>query len=117
MTAKKRRFGRVRRLPSGRWQARFLGPDGIDRPAPQTFERKGQAERWLTQKEAEVLAGEWSDPDAGQVPFRAYADEWLRERHLRPKTRQLYEGLLRLHVHPSFGTMAVAEIRERHVRA
>ena len=33
----KRRFGRVRRLPSGHYQARYAGPDGIDRPAPQTF--------------------------------------------------------------------------------
>ena len=28
----KRRFGRVRKLPSGRFQARYPGPDGIDRP-------------------------------------------------------------------------------------
>jgi len=116
MVAKRRRFGRVRQLPSGRWQARFLGPDGIDRPAPQTFERKAQAERWLIQKEAEVLAGEWTNPDAGDVPFRAYADEWMRERHLRPKTRQLYEGLLRLHLYSTFGNMPVGDIRERHVR-
>jgi integrase len=117
MVARKRRFGRVRQLPSGRWQARYPGPDGIDRPAPQTFERKAQAERWLIQKEAEVLAGGWTDPDAGLILFRAYADEWLRERHLRPKTHQLYEGLLRLHLYPTFGGMAVGDIRERHVRS
>jgi hypothetical protein len=45
--AGKRRFGRVRELPSGRWQARYKGPDGIDRPAPQTFARKVDAEKWL----------------------------------------------------------------------
>ena len=38
--AGKRRFGRVRRLPSGRWQARYKGPDGIDRPARGTFASK-----------------------------------------------------------------------------
>ncbi|MDQ0842796.1 hypothetical protein QFZ68_002476 [Streptomyces sp. V1I6] len=32
----KRSFGRVRKLPSGRYQARYLAPDGIDRPAPHT---------------------------------------------------------------------------------
>jgi hypothetical protein len=36
----KRRFGRLRELPSGRWQARYKGPDGIDRPAPHTFDDK-----------------------------------------------------------------------------
>ncbi len=28
--AGKRRFGRVRKLPSGRYQARYRGPDGLD---------------------------------------------------------------------------------------
>jgi hypothetical protein len=36
-----RRFGSIRRLPSGRYQARYPGPDGRLRSHPQTFERKG----------------------------------------------------------------------------
>jgi hypothetical protein len=67
--SKKRRFGRVRRLPSGRYQARYSGPDGIDRPAQGTFAAKGEAEVWLTLKEAEILRGDWMDPDAGKVAF------------------------------------------------
>lgn len=43
MTAR-RAFGNVRKLPSGRYQARHLDPDGQIRPAPQTFERKREAE-------------------------------------------------------------------------
>ena len=54
----KRRFGRVRELPSGRWQARYKGPDGIDRPAPRTFDSKTSAERWLTLTEAEIIQGD-----------------------------------------------------------
>lgn len=38
--SKKRRFGRVRQLPSGRWQARYLDPDGVDRTADETFATK-----------------------------------------------------------------------------
>ena len=68
--AAKRRFGRIRELPSGQWQARYLGPDGIDRPAPQTFATKARAERWLTLQEAEIIRGDWKDPDAGRVGFR-----------------------------------------------
>jgi hypothetical protein len=52
--AAKRRFGRVRRLPSGRYQARYRGPDGIDRPAPVTFGTKSEAEVWLVKAEAEI---------------------------------------------------------------
>jgi|SRR5580700_7006749 hypothetical protein len=71
--SKKRRFGRVRRLPSGRWQVRYAGPDGIDRPADETFTNKSDADVWLTLKEAEIRRGDWIDPDAGQIPFGKYA--------------------------------------------
>ena len=73
--AGKRRFGRVRRLPSGRYQARYLGPDGKDRPAPGTFASKADAEVWLARKEVEIRDGEWIDPDVGKVTFDVYAGQ------------------------------------------
>ncbi len=116
--ARRRRFGRVRRLPSGRYQARYRGPDGMDRPAPQTFERKADADRWLASVESELLRGDWSDPAAGQVQLHEYASSWVRERPgLRPKTLQLYEGLLRLHIAPTLGRLPVAELSAPQVRA
>ena len=81
--ADRRRFGRIRRLPSGRWQARYKGPDGADRPAPGTFVRKRDAQSWLVRKEAEILSGDWLDSDAGRVPFREYATAWVKERRHR----------------------------------
>jgi integrase len=115
--AAKRRFGRIRRLPSGRWQARYPGPDGLDRPAPDTFATKTDADVWLTMKEAEIRGGDWLDPDAGSVLFGDYARSWVVERpNLRPKTVQLYKGLVRLHLAPMLGTLAVADIKERTVR-
>ncbi|MGI8447181.1 MAG: tyrosine-type recombinase/integrase [Streptosporangiaceae bacterium] len=115
--ARKRRFGRVRRLPSGRWQARYKGPDGIDRSAPRTFASKTDAERWLLLKEAEIIRGDWLNPDAGQVPFADYARSWVAERpNLRPKTIQLYNGLVRLHMIPMFGALTVQDITEPRVR-
>ena len=115
--AGKRRFGRVRELPSGRWQARYKGPDGTDRPAPHTFESKTSAERWLTLTEAEVIHGDWIDPDAGRVLFGQYARDWIEERPgLRPKTVELYRYLLRCHLAPAFGNRPVADIKEPNVR-
>jgi hypothetical protein len=54
-------------LPSGRYQARYLGPDGIDRPARSTFPTKTAAEVWLSRKEIEIRAGQWIDPDLGRL--------------------------------------------------
>ena len=114
---KTRAFGTIRRLPSGRWQARYRGPDGLLRSAPSTFARKGDASRWLALTEAELLGGGWIDPDAGRVPFTDYAASWISERPgLRPKTLQLYRYLLRRHLAPGFGAQTVAGIADADVR-
>ena len=47
-----RRFGNVRKLPSRRYQIRFPGPDGGIRTGPETYERKGDADRALVLTEA-----------------------------------------------------------------
>ena len=44
---KRRHFGAIRRLPSGRYQARYLGPDGLYHTAPETFELKADAAHFL----------------------------------------------------------------------
>ena len=112
----KRRFGRVRRLPSGRYQARYLGPDGVDRPADSTFASKRDAEIWLTHQEVAIRAGDWIDPDLGKVEFGSFAAAWLRDRVLKPRTAELYEGLLRNHLLPFFGNCALGDIREADIR-
>ncbi len=115
--AGKRTFGRVRKLPSGRWQARYPGPDGIDRPAPETFATKKLADDWLAAMQTELRAGDWSDPDAGRVTFGVFAKAWIVERGLSAGTVQLYETLLRLHLAPTFERTAVADISSAAVRA
>jgi integrase len=112
----KRRFGRVRKLPSGRYQARYAGPDGVDRPAPETFATKTDAEVWLTMKEAEIRRGDWLDPEAGKMEFGAFADSWIDDRVLKPRAEELYRGLLKNHLRPTFGSMDLADIREADVR-
>ena len=105
----KRRFGRVRKLPSGRYQARYPGPDGTDRPAPQTFATKTDADVWLTMKEAEIRRDDWIDPDAGAVLVADFGATWIEERAgLRPKTVRLYGYLLRAHIAPHFAAVTVA---------
>jgi integrase len=52
-------------LPSGRYQARYPGPDGVDRPAPGTFASKTAAEKWLVKIEAQIHDDQWLDPDLG----------------------------------------------------
>lgn len=112
-----RRFGSVRKLPSGRWQARYPGADGVMRPAPHTFASQRRADEWLTLVEAEMIRGEWSPPEAGEVPLREYGERWITERRLAPRTRELYANLFRLHIAPHLGRLSLAAIRPQTVRA
>ena len=61
-----RRFGNIRRLPSGRYQASYLGPDGQRRNAPETYERKGDADRALSMIEAQMARGSGPIPSGGR---------------------------------------------------
>ncbi|NEY31398.1 tyrosine-type recombinase/integrase [Streptomyces sp. PRKS01-65] len=112
---RRRRFGAIRRLPSGRYQARYPGPDGVMRPAPETFATIVDADDWLAEKQTEIRRGEWRDPDAGAVSFRAYADKWVEERELAPLTRDLYRYLLDKHL-GAFADVDLDEITAPRVR-
>ncbi|MGI9006623.1 MAG: tyrosine-type recombinase/integrase [Streptosporangiaceae bacterium] len=112
----KRHFGNIRKRTSGRYQARYRGPDGSLRSAPFTFERKSDAARWLALKEAEIRRGDWIDPDAATVLFSDYADEWISDRVLKARTVELYWGLLRNHLLPAFGHLGLGDIDEAAVR-
>ena len=75
----RRRFGNVRKRESGRFQIRYLGPDGRMRTGPETYARKGDAERALVLIEAQISAGEWTDPDQAKVRLGEYASAWIAE--------------------------------------
>jgi integrase len=114
---KTRSFGTIRKLPSGRWQARYRGRDGLLRSAPSTFVRKSDAARWLALTEAELVGGAWIDAEAGRVPLAEYAATWIAERpNLRPRTLELYRYLLRRHLVPGFNGQTIAGITEADVR-
>jgi integrase len=112
----KRDFGTVRQLKSGSWQARYRGPDGLLRPAPHTFERKRDAQLFLSKVEADMARDDWYDPSAGQMTVMEFGRSWLAERRLADTTRERYEVAFRVQVLPTFGNLAVNKVREADVR-
>lgn len=112
----RRRFGSVRQLASGKWQARYTAPDGLPRKAPRPLDTKRAAERWLVETEAEILRGDWLDPDAGKITLTEFAARWVRERDLKARTREEYERHLRLHVTPYLGNRELTSIAGPHIR-
>lgn len=60
-----RRFGSIKRLPSGRYRASFAHPHDPARrvAAPITFSHKGDAEHWLRLQQRAIERGEWLSPE------------------------------------------------------
>ena len=112
-----RRFGNIRKLPSGRFQIRYPGPDGRMRTGADTYESKSWADRALSLIEAQMITGEWTDPVAGQVKLEAYGEKWIAHRAgLRPRTIELYRWLLARHIAPRLGNVAVSGITPDMIR-
>jgi hypothetical protein len=70
--SRKSEMGFIERRPNGRWRARYRDPDG--RPRSQTFDRKGDAERFLQRNGTAIQRGEWIDPHLRRVLFAEWAD-------------------------------------------
>ncbi len=115
--AKRRDFGKIRKLESGRWQASFVRPDGERQFAPRTFAYKGDASVWLAERQAELVAGDWIDPSAGRILLGEYAPVWIRERRLAIQTRDNYRTTWRLHIGPFLGAVALVDITPARVRS
>ena len=112
-----RRFGNVRKLPSGRYQIRYPGPDGRIRTGPETYERKGDADRALVLIEAQMSAGNWTDPERGKVKLADYAATWITQRPgLRPRSADNYRWLLQKHIVPYLGGAPVGKLSTPMVR-
>jgi integrase len=109
-------WGSVRKLPSGRYQARYR-VDGQMLGAPTTFRTKRDAEAYLASVRTDMERGTWIDPRGGQITLREYATRWLEQRpDLRPRTVELYEGQLRLHILPALGEVVLTRITPTRVR-
>lgn len=115
-------WGRVRELPSGRYQAAYTGPDLAVHKATSTFPTLMDARGWLTDERRTIDAGTWRPPAerrrVSQVTtFRGYAEAWLTERELKPRTRDLYRKLLDAQVLPELGAMPLTEITPAVIRS
>ena len=87
-------FGSLNRLASGRYRARYTGPDGLRRSAPVTFATKTAAEDWLDGSRADMPRDQWTAPERGLVTLAEYLADWLDSRvDLRPTTVALCRQL------------------------
>ena len=103
----RRGFGRIRRLPSGRWQASYVAPDLRRTECADHLPHQGRCRGLARPRAAEIVLGEFgrhepSTPRTAVVTFTDYATTWVKTRELKPKTREGYEHVLNKYLVPRF---------------
>jgi hypothetical protein len=101
---------------SGRWQARYQGPDGLTRSAPRTFDNKRSAEQWLTLMEGWILTSGVPSAEQSKVMFGGYSTQWVADRRLGPRSRDCTQCCCGCTSCPGFGERALNRIRPPIVR-
>lgn len=105
----------VDRWKGNRWRARYRTPDGKSRS--KVFDRKVDAERFLTSVEHGKLTGDYVDPEAGRQTFGSYVELWQATRVHRESTAAQVDSHLRNHVLPVFGSRQLSSVRPTEVQA
>jgi integrase len=117
MGRNRRGFGRLRQLPSGRWQAAYIGPDTKLHKAPRTYANEHDAEGWLAQERRKIDLETWGAVEKSDgITLRAYADRWIELRTLRPRTKQHYESMLNRLILPELGDLKLVRLPPARVR-
>lgn len=101
-------------LPSGRWRARYRGPDGKRRSA--TYITKADARAWLATVHADMVREAWRAPEGGRRTLGAYATDYLTRTDLRESTRALYASLWRHHLADAWERVAISDVTPQRVR-
>jgi len=106
----------VKNSRDGTWLARWRDPTGAQRK--KTFRRRVDAERFLSELQAELNRGTYVDPAAGKLRFEAYAATWMAGLgHLKPSTALRYREVARTHVIPKWGRWPLAKVARSDVAA
>lgn len=143
--SKRESWGSLRKLPSGRWQARYPGPDGETYTARTeddrslTFLTKTDARTWLAGVQTKIARADWEPPtavavrrraevaaeEARSIGFSEYSERWLRIIRTQPNrsgkkravgTVRSYKSKVAGYLVPEFEDTPIRQIDEARIR-
>lgn len=112
----RRTFGSIRRLPSGRFQASYTGPDGLRHNAPLTFATRLEADAWLATIQADVVREMWRMPKRSGMTLSEFAERCIRQRPVKESTRTRYAEIWNAYIDPYVGGVIVEDVTPEVVR-
>ncbi|MGW4928652.1 tyrosine-type recombinase/integrase [Agromyces sp. NPDC004153] len=100
-----------------RYRVRYRKPDH-SQTTKRGFTTKKEAELFLASVELGKAGGTFIDPSNARVTISALGAAWLKSQtHLKPSSTAVVESAWRLHVEPTWGRVAVADVRHSDVQS
>ncbi|MFF0743012.1 tyrosine-type recombinase/integrase [Streptomyces sp. NPDC004111] len=99
-----------------RYRARYVGPDGTEQSKSFADRKKKLAEKWLTRIQADMDAGQYIDPKAGEITFGEYAVKWLGGLTTDLGSQEVVDRRIRLHAVPYLGSRPMGSFKPEHMR-
>ena len=108
-------MGSIERRANGKWRARWRDPNG--RTQSRVFDRKVDAERFLTTVAHDKLAGTYVGAEGSRITFAQWAAEYFATTPKRATTLARDRRTVDYWMIPALGDLPLASITPRHVRA
>jgi integrase len=106
----------IAQRPNGQWRPRYR--DLAGREHSRHFSRKVDAQLWLDSVTTAVHTGTYVDPSRMRMTLGEWSAQWLETKvDLKPTTRRGYEGLLRVHILPEWGSVRLGDITHQGIAA
>ena len=106
----------IARRPDGTYRPRYRDEHGKEHA--RHFKRKADAQRWLDEVTAAVQTGTYVDPKRARTTVGELADVWLAGKiNLKPTSRARYADVLKTHVLPRWGNVALIRVTHGDVQA
>jgi hypothetical protein len=97
------------------WRAHYRDPQGRQRS--RSFDRKVDAQRFLTAVESEKLRGDYIDPARSTVTVGELARQWHAGKvNLKPSTAERYRVIIRVQIQPRWGSLRLADVTHSTVQ-
>jgi integrase len=98
------------------WRAMYRTPEGQQRS--KTFDRKIDAQRFLTTVESDKLGGSYVDPARAVGTVGELATTWLAGKvNLKPSTAERYASIIREHIEPRWGAVRLVDVAHSAVQS
>jgi len=105
----------IQQRPNGKWRARYR--DHTGREHARHFDRKRDAQQWLDQQTAAMVAGTHVDPKTARMTVAEWCDTWLQGYGTRRASTVRQAKVHIKHIVAEFGPMPLSAVRPSQVKA